>query len=26
MFLGAGAIYLQPHLATAYRRVTAVFE
>lgn len=26
MFLGAGAIYLQPQLATAYRRVTAVFE
>lgn len=26
MFLGAGAIYLQPQLATAYRRMTAVFE
>lgn len=26
VFLGAGAIYLQPRLATAYRRVTAVFE
>jgi len=26
MFLGAGAIYLQPQLATAYRRVIAVFE